>query len=80
MELGYRGVGDVKPPATVHRIVSNDDLVGGAGATGKRGDYVLENGSLVAIVSNIDGRGRGGELVDVARMAGVPPEDPAKPG
>jgi hypothetical protein len=67
MRMGYQGVGEAKPSAEVRQATSNEDLAAGTGASGKVGDYVLENGSVVAIVAAIDGTDRGGTLVDFAR-------------
>lgn len=66
MRMGYHGVGEAKPAAAVH-TASTEDLLQGSGASGKVGDYVLENGSVVAIVAAIDGTDRSGTLVDFAR-------------
>lgn len=67
MHYGFQGVGEAKPAATVARITSTDELVLGAQANGKIGDWVLENGSLVVVIAAADGSPRSGALVDVAR-------------
>lgn len=67
MHYGYAGVGDAKPSASVARITSADELVEGPSATGKIGDYVLQNGAIVVVIADADGSARAGKLVDVAR-------------
>jgi hypothetical protein len=67
MHYGFAGVGEAKPSASVARITSSDELVEGASATGKIGDFVLENGSIVVVIADADGSARAGTLVDVAR-------------
>jgi len=67
MRFGYGGLTDVPRPAEVRRAVVADQLMGGSGAAGRLGDWVIENGYLVAIVRDVDGSARGGQLVDLAR-------------
>jgi hypothetical protein len=57
------------PPARVFQISSRDQLLGGPHALGRVGDVALDNGEIVAIVSQLGptlGRIRGGELLDLA--------------
>jgi hypothetical protein len=67
MRYGYGGLADVPRPAEARRVLSPDQLVDGPGATGKLGDWVLENRAIVAVVTAADGTARGGKLVDLAR-------------
>ena len=70
MRMGYAGVADAKPPARVRRVSSREDLPIGAGATGRTGDWLLENESITAVVADVDRSLRGGHLVDMARVPG----------
>lgn len=67
MHYGFNGVGEAKPAASVARVTSAEELAEGAAATGKVGDWVLENGSIVVVIADADGSARSGTLVDVAR-------------
>lgn len=68
MSMGYLGSFDrAMVPGQVRRALLRDQLPSGPAATAKVGDYVLENGTLLAAVTNVDGTARGGRLVDLAR-------------
>jgi hypothetical protein len=67
MRYGYGGLKDVPRPAEARRILAADQLVEGPGATGRLGDWTLENGFVVAVVTAADGSSRGGKLVDLVR-------------
>ena len=68
MSMGYLGSFDrAMVPGQVRRALLRDQLPSGPAATAKVGDYVLENGHLLAAVTNVDGTTRGGRLVDLAR-------------
>ncbi|MFO0549807.1 MAG: hypothetical protein U0271_15550 [Polyangiaceae bacterium] len=66
MRMGYLGFDREAVPGQVRRVVYKDQLPEGSGA-GKIGDWVLENGPIVAVVTGLDGTARGGRLVDFAR-------------
>jgi hypothetical protein len=67
MRMGYGGVGGAKAPARVRRATSREDLPTGPAAGGRLGDWLLENGTMTAVVANVDRSARGGHLVDLAR-------------
>jgi hypothetical protein len=70
MRYGYLGAGDAKAPARVRRVESREDLPAGAAASARLGDWLLENGAVVAIVADVDGSPRGGQLVDLIHRRG----------
>ncbi|MFO0619120.1 MAG: hypothetical protein U0414_41410 [Polyangiaceae bacterium] len=67
MHYGFDGVGEAKPSASVTQITSREQLAEGPSATGKVGDWILENGGVVVVIADVDGSARSGTLVDVAR-------------
>src|SRR5204862_7205184 len=64
MRYGYGALKDVPRPAEVRRAVTPEQLLEGPGATGRLGDWVLENGGVIAVIARPDGTARGGKLVD----------------
>ncbi|MFO0616767.1 MAG: hypothetical protein U0414_29505 [Polyangiaceae bacterium] len=56
-------------PATVTEIATPAELLEGDEASGQVGDWVLANGSVVAIVADADGSARGGTVVDLVRRS-----------
>ena len=70
MRLGYVGIGDVKAPARAFRVTTESELLPGRSATGRVGDYRIENQTLAVIITGIDGGPRGGKIVDLARSNG----------
>lgn len=68
MSMGYLGTFEREMvPGQVRRALLPDQLPKGAAVSAKLGDYVLENGHVLAAITNIDGTERGGRLVDLAR-------------
>ncbi|NUP06353.1 MAG: hypothetical protein HOW73_09880 [Polyangiaceae bacterium] len=68
MRMGYLGTFDREMvPGQVRRAMFEDQLPQGDARTGRVGDYVLENGHVLAAITAIDGSARGGKLVDLAR-------------
>jgi hypothetical protein len=65
MRLGYGGAGEARPSARVRRVALEGDLPTGAAATARRGDWLLENELVTAIVGDLGGP-HAGQLVDVA--------------
>jgi hypothetical protein len=58
------------PPASVRRIASGDNRIGGPLAIGREGDYVLENAEVAFVINQL-GRGfgfseSGGNIIDAA--------------
>lgn len=70
MRMGYAGIGDVKAPARAFRITSESELLAGHAASGRVGDYRIENQTLAVVITGIDGGLRGGKIVDLARQGG----------
>lgn len=70
MRYGLINVRDFQAPASVIRIAREELLIEGRAATARVGDWMLENGPIVAVVGQIDGTSRGGRLVDLARKPG----------
>lgn len=70
MRLGYGGMGDAKAPARVRRAIAKEDIPAGSASTGRVGDWLLETHAIVAVVADVDGSARGGQLVDLVRGAG----------
>ena len=70
MSLGYGGAGDAKRPARVWRIAFAEDQLHGPSASGRIGDYLLENKRVSVVIANVDGGDRGGQIVDMARASG----------
>lgn len=67
MRMGYLGGFDREMvPGQVRQALLEDQLPGGAGRSGRAGDWVLENGHVLATITAIDGTARGGRLVDLA--------------
>lgn len=71
MQMGYIGFDREMVPGQVRRARLQDQLPAGEASSGRLGDYVLENGHVVASVTAIDGTLRGGRLVDLARKPAV---------
>lgn len=68
MRMGYLGGFDREMvPGQVRKVVVLDQLPQGEGRSGRIGDYVLENGNVLATITGIDGTARGGRLVDLAK-------------
>lgn len=68
MRMGYLGTFEREMvPGQVRRALFDDQLPTGEARTGKLGDYVLENGHVLAAISNVDGTARGGRLIDLGR-------------
>lgn len=65
MRMGYAGAGEAVAPARLERAVLDEQLPTGASATGRLGDWVLENDRVIAVVTRVDGTMRGGRLVDL---------------
>lgn len=68
MKLGYLGSFDRQMvPGQVRRALLKEQLPDGDARSGRVGDYVLENGHVLATITDVDGTERGGRLVDLAR-------------
>ena len=67
MRLGFLSGGDSVGTAEVRRLAREELVPAGASASGRFGDWLLENSAMVAVVGQIDGTTRGGRLVDVWR-------------
>ncbi len=68
MRFGFLNVGGDGPGTAEVRRIARDELVpSGAAASGRIGDWMLENKAMVAVVGQIDGTTRGGRLVDAWR-------------
>lgn len=71
MSMGYLGNFDREMvPGQVRRALLEDQLPDGKARSARVGDYVLENGHVLAAITNVDGTSRGGRLVDLARKPG----------
>lgn len=66
MRMGYLGFEREAVPGQVRQAMVPELLPNGAARRAKVGDYVLENGFVLAAVTAIDGTARGGRLVDLA--------------
>ncbi len=67
MRFGFLSAGDSPGTAEVRRLARDELVPSGRSATGRVGDWLLENAAMVAVVGQIDGTSRGGRLVDVWR-------------
>ncbi|MBL8742813.1 MAG: hypothetical protein JNK04_17010, partial [Myxococcales bacterium] len=67
MRMGYIGFERDKVPGQVRQASMPGLLPEGGASAGKLGDWVLENGHVVAAVTAIDGTKRGGRLIDLAK-------------
>lgn len=68
MRFGFLNVGGDSPGTAEVRPIARDELVpSGAAASGRIGDWMLENKAMVAVVGQIDGTTRGGRIVDAWR-------------
>lgn len=68
MSMGYLGTFEREMvPGQVRRALLPDQLPKGKAVSSKLGDYVLENGHVLAAISDVDGTERGGRLLDLAR-------------
>jgi hypothetical protein len=67
MRMGYIGFEREKVPGQVRQASMPGLLPEGGASEGKLGDWVLENGHVVAAVTAIDGTRRGGRLIDLAK-------------
>jgi hypothetical protein len=64
MRFGFLSAGDSPGTAEVRRVAREELVPSGRAATGRLGDWLLENKALVAVIGQIDGTSRGGRLVD----------------
>ncbi len=67
MRMGYIGFERDKVPGQARQASLPGLLPEGGASAGKLGDWVLENGHVVAAVTAIDGTKRGGRLIDLAK-------------
>lgn len=68
MKMGYIGTFDKQlVPGQVRRALLPGQLPEGKARGARVGDYVLENGHVLAAITDVDGSERGGRLVDLAR-------------
>lgn len=67
LRFGFLSAGDSPGTAEVRRIAREELVPSGRAATGRMGDWLLENKDVVAVIGQIDGTSRGGRLVDVWR-------------
>jgi hypothetical protein len=67
MRMGYIGFERDKVPGQVRQASMPGLLPEGGASTGRLGDWVLENGHVVAAVTAIDGTKRGGRIIDLAK-------------
>lgn len=64
MRYGYQVEG-IPRPAEVRVAVGAEQIPGGEARSGRVGDWVLDNGVIVAVVARVDGSPRSGRLVDL---------------
>lgn len=69
MRMGYIGFERELVPGQVRQASMPGLLPVGGASGGRLGDYVLENGHVLAAVTAVDGTKRGGRLIDLAKKA-----------